>query len=90
MTTFAWLIEREEKEYGDDWEVVGSHPVYVGMTQHPDWGWDTAGWTTDAYKALRFSRKEDADFFRKFCTTQNAPYVERDGVSIEHGFEDEG
>jgi hypothetical protein len=64
--TYAWLIEKP-----------GSPPIWFA-------GGDgqSGAWTADAYKAIWFSRKSDAEWAIKALRMDNWGYI-----TTEHGFE---
>ena len=65
MKEFAWVIEAKPS--------MSTVPAY--------WGVDPDGkeeFMTDCYKAIRFSRKEDAEAFIKYCGWTEVSAVEHE------------
>lgn len=67
---FAWLIEKGEKEHY-------SGPLYYAMSEFAG---EEEYWTTDPYKAVRFSRQQDAEDMIRGFKIANA-------TAIEHGWD---
>ena len=66
MTVYAWLIEAKPS--------VSTTPTYWGIDSDGEWEF-----VLDHNKAIRFSRKEDADAFIRY-------YGWTEVTAVEHGW----